>query len=298
MLFIYRAGPNKFIRNILKPISPVLPSFLHIPVNGSFTIDLGEGKKITMTANPTSYLARLLYWKGIKGFEYDSVRIFIELVKESKVFFDIGANIGYYSLVAKAFNKEVKVFGFEPMPAANKYFHLNAEANKIDDITIEKTALSDFTGDAKFYSIYKAKYDEIEDHLSGDGGLSFSQSGARSKSEFNVSCDTLDNYVSKKLAPNEKIDLIKLDTEASEHLVLSGGANVLTNHRPIIQCEILIGHIEKQMEEIFKKNNYLFYKAYPKGLKLTDSLTNNPDGVVDYFMVPKESTDRIKKFII
>jgi FkbM family methyltransferase len=297
MLFIYREGPNKVIRTILKPFSGILPSFFHIPVHGTFPIRLGEGKQILMRANPTSYLARLLYWGGVKGFEYNSVRIFIELAKEANIFFDIGANIGYYSMVAKAFNKRVKVFGFEPMPAANKYFHLNAELNGFSDIQIERKALSDFTGTAKFYSIYKAKYNEIEDHLSGDGGLSYKQSGTRAKTEFDVDCDTLDNYVSGHLKVGERIDLIKLDTEASEHLVLAGSAKVLSGHRPVIQCEVLKGHIEVQMEKILKEYNYLFFKAYSHGLVQVDSLVSNTDDVVDYFMVPAEGRSRIAKFI-
>ena len=274
----------------------MLPEKLHFPVNGSFILSLGEAKKIRVNTNPTSYLSRLLFWQGIKGFEYHSIRIFIELAKKSSIFFDIGANIGYYSLVSKAFNKAIRVIGFEPMPAANKYFKMNVESNDFNNITVEDFALSNFQGDATFYAIKNPKFPEIADHLSGDGGLSSKQSGARSVESFKVKCITLDEYIKMKLKPDDKIDLIKLDTEASEHLVLQGAKNVLANHRPIILCEVLHDHIEAELESIFSVNDYAFYKAYPDGLRKVRSLMNNLDNVVDYFFVPLEKIVLIKNF--
>ena len=109
--------------------------------------------------------------------------------------------------------------------------------------------MSNFTGTAQFSAIKNPKFIDIQDQLAGDGGLSEKFSGARSVFKFDVAVDTLDNYVLHKLPSNLKIDLIKLDTEASEHLVLAGAESVLQNHRPIIQCEVLPGQIEKELQE-------------------------------------------------
>ena len=271
---------------------------MKIGIQGKFTISLGDGKKINWNTNPTSYLSRLLFWDGVTGFEYECVRIFIELSKESKVFFDIGANMGYYSMVATAYNPSIKVFGFEPLPSARKYFQLIADENNFKNISVNELALSDKKGNATFYAIKNPKFKEIEDQLAGDGGLNAKHSGERSVYHFDVKIDTLDNFVSEKLNEVEKIDLIKLDTEASEHLVLAGAKNVLRNHRPIIQCEILKGNIENELQKIFLENNYQFYKIKPKGVVLKESLSNDEDEKADYFVVPIEKRKLIERFVV
>jgi hypothetical protein len=48
----------------------------------------------------------LLFWNGHRNFEYTD--IFIKLIKKVHVFYDIGANIGYYPLLAKKENPEIK----------------------------------------------------------------------------------------------------------------------------------------------------------------------------------------------
>lgn len=298
MLFIYKPFANSVYRNILRPFSAILPSKFKIPVNGSFNIKLGQGREIKLVTNPTSFLSRLLFWDGVTGFEYECVRIFIELAKESKIFFDIGANMGYYSLVASAFNPGIKIFGFEPLPSANKYFKLNAQLNNFKNINVKELALSNQSGKATFYAIRNPKFKEIEDQLAGDGGLNAKQSGERSGYNFDVTIDTLDNFVSAILNAKEKIDLIKLDTEASEHLVLAGAKKVLSEHRPIIQCEILKGNIEKELDEIFTANNYLFFKIKKEGVTQRESLLNDEDSKTDYFMVPVEKKNKIEKFLL
>ena len=298
MLFIYKPAINSILRNTLKPIVKLLPEKYQFPINGNFTIQLGQNKKIHWITNPTSYISRILFWNGLTGFEYSAVRIFMQLATQSKCFFDIGANMGYYSMVATAMNSSIKVVGFEPLPAANKYFHLIAQANNFKNITIEQTALSNFTGTAQFSAIKNPKFIDIQDQLAGDGGLSEKFSGARSVFKFDVAVDTLDNYVLHKLPSNLKIDLIKLDTEASEHLVLAGAESVLQNHRPIIQCEVLPGQIEKELQIIFDRNNDSFFQTQDKGLKKVQSLEHTNSDNKDYFLVPKELEFKVSSFIV
>jgi len=295
MLFIYKQIPNKVLRTTLKPFSRIIPSKYHFPVNGSYIICLEEGKKINFLCNPTSYLGRVLFWRGFKGFEYNLTRIFIQLVKTSGVFFDIGANIGYYSLLAKAYNKNIQVSGFEPMPASYKYFQKNTELNNFHDIRIEQLALSSQKGEAVFYAVYNPKFKEIEDHLAGDGSINPNVGKRSNQREIKVNTDTLDNYVKDNQI--NKIDLIKLDTEASEHLVLSGAQHILEHHKPLIMCEVLPDQIEDKLDAIFKKYNYLYFKAYPEGLKQIDSL-HHSDEINDYLMVPENKTATISRFIL
>ncbi len=77
-------------------------------------------------ANPTSYGSKQLFWHGHQGFEASLFPLFVDLIRDASVFFDVGANIGYYSLLASVYNPSIEVHAFEPLPAPFKYVGLNA----------------------------------------------------------------------------------------------------------------------------------------------------------------------------
>ena len=64
--------------------------------------------------------------------------------------FDVGANTGIYSLVAKTLNKEAKVFAFEPSSKLSKSLNKNNQINNYD-IICEKIALSNKSDHQIFY---------------------------------------------------------------------------------------------------------------------------------------------------
>ena len=73
---------------------------------------------------------------------------------------------------------------------------------------------------------------------------------------------------------------------------------MLSEHRPIIQCEILKNQIEVEIETILRPYNYLYYRATDKGLVQVSSFINNTSVFVDYYLVPQEKKTTIQKFII
>ena len=294
---IYNKYINSFIRTFFKPLSGILPVTLKFPVNGIFTVKGKNVPPFKVSTNPTSWFSKKVFWDHVEGFEYNSVRIFCDVVKTSGVFFDIGANIGYYSLLASSIkNKNITVYAFEPMPSAFQYLEENIRLNGFQNIHPELIALSDSNGTATFYSIVNEKFKHFP-QLTGDGGLSKIQSGNRAKIHFEVTTMTLDSFVNNRLGAL-KIDLIKLDTEANEHRVLSGAHTVLSEHRPVIQCEILKDQIELEMESILRPYKYLYYRATNEGLKLVNSFKNNDTEFVDYYLVPEEKKPVVGKFVI
>jgi FkbM family methyltransferase len=287
MSFIHKKSVNLLARTLLKPFARLLPKKFHFAINGTITIDLGEGKKMLFHSNPTSNVFNMLFWGGVRGFEYSEFKVFTKLVPNSKLFLDIGANIGYYSCVAKKFNPTITVHGFEPMPSASKYFRTNCLINGFNDVQVHQTALTNFKGDATFYTNINPKFPEETDFLYGDNSLNSEATGKISRVEINVKTDTLDNFVKDNLKPEQIIDLMKLDTEGTENLVLEGATTVLSKHRPIIMCEIIKGFIEKEMEAILSKYDYGFYEVNPNGLRKVNSLLVQK-GKLDFFFVPRE----------
>lgn len=294
---IYSKSINTLLRNFFRPFSAILPSTLKFPINGTFSVR-SKRKDIPnflITTNPTSYFSKKLFWDGIEGFEYNTVRIFCEFVKKAETFIDIGSNIGYYSLLASAINDKIRVHAFEPMPSAYEFLRENIKINGFSRITAVNTALSSSSGNATFYAITNEKFRTFP-QLTGDGGLNSQHSGLRSKVSFEVIVDTLDDYVRRNKV--NKVDIIKLDAEANEHHVLRGANMVLRDHRPIIQVEILKGHNENDVYSILKEFDYLYFLATEKGLMEVHDFTENTSYNVDYFLIPREKFDSTSFLII
>lgn len=63
-----------------------------------------------------------------------------------------------------------------------------------------------------------------------------------------------------------KVDLLKIDTETTEHLVLQGAKNVLQRDEPIIICEVLKGEIEEFLHSILDETEYKYFLISSEGL--------------------------------
>jgi FkbM family methyltransferase len=296
MSLIHTQPINKIARSLLHPFRKIMPAKFYFAIDGTLKIALTEGKSMLFHANPTSNLLRVLFWKGIEGFEFNEYKIFVPLVKKSKVFFDIGANIGYYSLVAKKFNPDIIVHGFEPMPSAFKYFNINKDLNKFHDINTHLIALTNYKGEAVFHSNLNPRFLKIKDHLFGDNSLNQRATGNFSRFKIDVKTNTLDNFVDEHLKNRLKIDLMKLDTESTEHLVLEGATNVLKTHKPIIMCEVIKDFNEKEIASILNVHGYEFFEVNTTGLKQVNSLIVEK-GKNDYFFVHPSKKHLIQEFI-
>ncbi len=100
-----------------------------------------------------------------------------------------------------------------------------------------------------------------------------------------------------KEIPIEGIGLIKLDTEATEHLVLDGAASTIQNHRPFILCEVLPGRIEDEIQSRIEGMNYLAFSITDLGLKKITHLSHENGSTNDHLFCPREKLDTIQHLI-
>jgi precorrin-6B methylase 2 len=76
--------------------------------------------------------------------------VFAEHVRHGGVVWDIGANIGFYSLIAsRLVGEDGKVFAFEPLPANLDAIARNIALNGVENIEVVGLALSDRVGTAE-----------------------------------------------------------------------------------------------------------------------------------------------------
>ncbi len=290
---IYNPAINKVLRNINKVLKPLLCNKIQLPPSGKIRVKNSKGKKLWINTNQTNYLTRLVFWNGYKNFEYTD--IFIELIRKIDVFYDIGANIGYYSLLAAMENDQIEVVGFEPASGPLFYFRENVQINDFKNIKIEDVALSHQEGEITFYEIKNNKYTYLEHNLAGEGNAGSMVSG-RNFVPVHVKSTTLDKYVQEN--KQEKIDLIKMDTEGTEDLILQQAQHVLTAMQPIIICETLFDKIESKLEPILKSYGYEFYNHTANGLEKVGSIIRQEDdGVRNCFFVHPSKLYLIEDFI-
>lgn len=291
---IYNKHLNKIIRNINKAVSPILLKKIEIRPSGLLKIKVKGGKILKIRTNQTNYVTHLIFWNGYLNFEYTD--IFVKLIKNIKSFYDVGANIGYYSLLAAIENKKIKVVGFEPALGPLFYFKENVRINNLRNIKVENLALSHINGKIEFHEVKNKKYRYLKHNLAGE-----SNTGSKTEGLYltikSVDTITLDNYV--ETTSENIIDLIKLDTEGTEDLILANSDRVLRQMKPIIICETLYNRIEPELEKIMKAYDYEFFNHTGTVLKKVESIIRlEDDGVRNCFFVHPEKYYLIEEFVI
>jgi len=187
----------------------------------------------------------------------------------SEVVFDVEANVGNWAQTALSFNRNAKLYCFEPFSVtfqrlSQRHFPPNVILNNfgLSSSPEERTMYgSDDHVDSGLSSLYKRE-------IIGILGLKTPDQ------EETIHLETLDNYCLKQGI--ERIDLLKLDVEGHELAVLTGAKRMLETERiNVIQFEYNNTHIDsrvflKDFFELFKETNYSLYKIHPKRLRLVE----------------------------
>ena len=149
-----------------------------------------------------------------------------EYLKPGMVFYDLGANIGFFSLLAsRLVEKTGMVFSFEPDPVAAIRLRRNVERNVASNVSVVEAGVGATTGEFAFL---------CADSTSPDRGLgSFAKGGEKCPDEA-LPCYALDDFVLEFPPP----DAIKCDVEGAEGQVILGARNLLATRRPWILFEI------------------------------------------------------------
>ncbi len=295
MQLIYQIIYHPFVNRILLFINRSLSSItkFQLPPSGTITIRLSSGANFKLSTNQTSYVTKFLYWNGADKFEYTS--IFERLARKVDLFIDIGANTGYYSILAAAVNEKISVYSFEPAQGSSHYLKKNIAINQFgNNIKAHDIALSDKESEVEFYEVQNAKYPYLTHNLGGVGSLKKESNSKRTSTI--VKTLPLDKFVERESV--QKIELIKIDTEGTENLILNGGHQTILLFKPIIICETLFNRIEKELEIIMRSHGYEFYNHLDQKLYRVNTLIREKDnGVRDCFFVHPEKFHLIQEFV-
>ena len=151
---------------------------------------------------------------ALGSYEYEKRMLFEKTVSKSSVAYDIGAHVGFYTLLASELvGGGGKVIAFEPNPRNLKYLKKHLEINHCDNVMVIEAAVSDKSGIS---------------HFNEGGGSSM---GTLSEDGYlTVNTINIDELVGNGKIPAP--DYIKIDVEGAELLVLKGAKSTLINYSP------------------------------------------------------------------
>ena len=179
----------------------------------------------------------------------------MEILRPGDTVFDVGANVGYFSLLSNAIAPGAcRVFAFEPNPVAFGILTANVVANTPHNITCFNVGVADRSGT----SILMPRPDHSKSRLLHSGGALAPRDGAEHSTVPVVSLD--------EVAGQHGIDtvrLLKIDVEGFEPFVMLGAKSLLTSGRvEYVICEIndadlkLHGYDEAQVRGAFEALGY------------------------------------------
>jgi len=188
-------------------------------------------------------------------FEPEEIALFQNLLQNAEVFVDVGANIGFYSCLARFAGKHV--IAVEPSAKNLDYLYVNVQANDWTDVEVFPVGLSNRPGLASLYG-------------GSSTGASLIGNWAGSSKFFHstVSLTTLDIILGTRLSGKKLF--IKVDVEGYEYNALLGSVNVMQmKPQPTWVVEICLNEFHpdginpyyKETFELFWQNGYSAYTA-------------------------------------
>jgi len=175
------------------------------------TLTVVEGVKINLPGRnaPSAVTAHLLMYGVWERFQTELSKDFIH---EGMVVVDIGAHIGYYTLLAaKHVGKKGRVFAFEPEPSNYAFLVKNIEANSYSHVIPIKKAVTARTGTVKLF---------LDRRESGEHSI---VEDKQRQEAILVDSVALDDFFGEDYA----IDVIKMDIEGAEMAALLGMGKII-----------------------------------------------------------------------
>src|SRR5690349_21100394 len=160
-------------------------------------------------------------------------RVFLRLLRPGDIVFDVGANLGYYTvLFSHLVGRHGAVHAFEPVPAT--FQRLEAAVGSLGrfgNVHLRRAAVTDRPGPVTLYM-------PGDDH--GQASLTHHSAGSWTSGAAVTTHDaeglTLDDYVRERQLP--ALSFLKCDVEGAELPALRGAAGTLARFRPILHLEV------------------------------------------------------------
>jgi FkbM family methyltransferase len=225
-------------------------------------------------------------------YEKNDTRMIYDLIENNFTVFDIGANIGWYSIGIAKHKKNIHVYSFEPIPKIFENLQSNLKLNKSKNIKIFNHG---------FYNEHK---NLIFYYYPDASGYSSNTPFPGKKNFEMIKCKLtlLDSFIKKNKISN--IDFIKCDVEGAELFVFQGGLTTIEQFKPIVISEISRINQKKYsyhpnaIIQFFKEMNYLCFVADEQGLREIKEINDDTQETNAFFLHTQKHSSQISKFCL
>ncbi len=177
--------------------------------------------------------------------------------REDMVFWDVGANVGIYSVLFGKKYPAGKVIAFEPNVSLHRLLIQNLDLNGVENVRIENFALSNAKGVGQI---------EISDGRAGAGKIKSTLAEDYEDKTFPII--TGDMYV--RDFPESTPNLIKIDVEGHEPEVIEGLLRLLSEFKPILMIEVFGNLWDLNREGIWDRTLNDLFELYGHGVLVSD----------------------------
>ena len=214
-----------------------------------------------------------------KQYEPNVSQVVSGLLSRGATFIDVGANIGYFSLLAASrVGRAGKVFSFEPNPANCDLLRMSAAANGFEDIiSVRTAAVAEQKGQLQFTTPGIDSNGRVVNPAEADRGAVETST---------VEAVTLDEM----LADCRRVDVIKIDVEGAEARVWRGMQETVRRHKPVITFEFspgLLRHTSEVDPAEFLREVQSVYDLYI--ISPTGKTATAPDAIADILKTHEDS---------
>jgi FkbM family methyltransferase len=157
-----------------------------------------------------------------RSYELAETAFFHRILKPGMVFVDIGANVGYFTVLASRLVGDAgTVIAVEPEPKNFELLKRNVNENKLRNVILLNTALGATTGQAELF-LSASNYGDHQLYRRED----------ESRQPVSVPLDTLDNALAR--CNISRVDVIKMDVQGYEYQILAGMRRTLAYNAHLV----------------------------------------------------------------
>ena len=199
------------------------------------------------------------YWSYGKNREQETIEMFHKIIKPNDCILDIGAHIGYMSIIFSEIASNGQVYSFEPNSDTIPYLEKNISHRS--NCKIINTGISNINGEMDFYkenltgqnSTLLKNFAVFEDNLKNTSLKTID------RRKVKVDVQTIDNFSTEN---NLNPDFIKIDIEGAEYEALKGGLSTFKKTNCNLMVEL---NIKEEIKEIIFLLEPLNYKYFQNG---------------------------------
>jgi FkbM family methyltransferase len=247
---------QKIGRRVLEPLRQ-----WYAAKNGDRQFLVSWDSDLKMNVRLNDQIECQVFWWGFQVGDRAALQALKRNLQSDAVVFDIGANIGTFSLaLSRWVAPGGAVHAFEPVPSAYSRLQDNVARNGLTNVHLNQLALSDERGTAAIFVPEQTYSGAI--YNPGMSTMFAADTPGFRKEEIETS--TIDDYVAAHDV--KRIDAMKLDIEGAELRALKGGVAAIERFRPVLVMEVNAKALSRAGTSVDELKEWLSELGYEFGI--------------------------------